>query len=538
MDRPTLLISILVIFAFTAPVFGQTTDTATSECGIKKPNCEPGDMYLPFKLTAPVTVSPEPDHHLIPARGGKLDLGLALSGGGLRSGIFTIGVLKALFDKELLEKVDVISSVSGGSYANFWLWTNFERGNGSLFGERAFNNQIWFRNTCELQSLGNMMTKSKLVKAVLARSDNAAASYEWGILRTFGNGLDCKQKIASIAEKVLSGDVPYPIFNTSVVSKKLDVDEKIFEITPFHMGNDKFGYFKWAENGNNSMRLTQVVQTSGAGNAKLSQKIPNYSSGNTTDPEVKTLGPEISLEDGGRTENLAIYSLVKRRIPTIIAIDAAHDYKYEFENYEDLKSLLKEKGYKLTIEKIDKFPKDGKVKNGYMPDEIDHGFIKKVNNTDNRETPIKIYFIKLSRPKGILLERKVECDRVNNFGKAFREGMSKEDYERYERGREKVAELTKKTKTACDGQFFHCAPAENEPFDADIYYYRARRYSRKINCGFDYWKLGFKLTDDFDFRFRFPQMSTADLSYKRDQLEALLGLGYLHGEMLDAALIK
>jgi hypothetical protein len=309
------------------------------------------------------------------------------------------------------------------------------------------------------------------------------------------------------------------------------LEEKIFEITPFHMGNDKLGYFKWAENGNNSMRLTQVVQTSGAGNAKLRQTVPNYSS----DKEFKS---GIALEDGGRTENLAIYSLVKRKIPTIIAIDAAHDYKYKFQNYTDLKKLLEKIDYKLTIDKIDSFPKDGKDKNGYMPDGIDEGWITKTKNTGKDEPRIKIYFIKLSRPKGIMLERKVECDRVNNFGKRFREGMSLKDYERYVRGRDKVGELIGETKTACQGKRFHCAPVENAPFDADIYYYQARRYSRSINCGFDYWKLGFKLTDDFDFRFRFPQMSTADLSYKRDQLEALLGLGYLHGEMFDASLIK
>jgi Predicted esterase of the alpha-beta hydrolase superfamily len=195
MERPTLLVILLFVSALTAPVWAQDTESTTSECGIKNPNCKVEYLYQPFKLTTPVTVSNEPDHHLIPARGGKVDLGLALSGGGLRSGIFTIGVLKALFDKHLLKEVDVISSVSGGGYAHYWLLTNYSRGNGSAFGERAFNNTGWSRNTCELQSLGNMMTKSKLVKAVLARSDNAAASYEWGILRTFGNGMDCKETL-------------------------------------------------------------------------------------------------------------------------------------------------------------------------------------------------------------------------------------------------------------------------------------------------------------------------------------------------------
>jgi predicted acylesterase/phospholipase RssA len=42
-------------------------------------------------------------------------LGLALSGGGFRSALFHVGVLARLAELDLLRKVDVISSVSGGS---------------------------------------------------------------------------------------------------------------------------------------------------------------------------------------------------------------------------------------------------------------------------------------------------------------------------------------------------------------------------------------------------------------------------------------
>lgn len=42
-------------------------------------------------------------------------LGLALSGGGFRSALFHLGVLARLAELDLLRKIDVISSVSGGS---------------------------------------------------------------------------------------------------------------------------------------------------------------------------------------------------------------------------------------------------------------------------------------------------------------------------------------------------------------------------------------------------------------------------------------
>ena len=50
------------------------------------------------------------------------ELGLALSGGGSRAASFSIGVMKALHKKGILQNVDVISTVSGGSYAAYWYY--------------------------------------------------------------------------------------------------------------------------------------------------------------------------------------------------------------------------------------------------------------------------------------------------------------------------------------------------------------------------------------------------------------------------------
>jgi predicted acylesterase/phospholipase RssA len=43
------------------------------------------------------------------------EIGLALSGGGVRAAVFHLGVLKRLADEGLLESVSAISTVSGGS---------------------------------------------------------------------------------------------------------------------------------------------------------------------------------------------------------------------------------------------------------------------------------------------------------------------------------------------------------------------------------------------------------------------------------------
>jgi len=48
-------------------------------------------------------------------------IGLAFSGGGIRSATFNLGILQALAETELLHKVDYLSTVSGGGYIGSWL---------------------------------------------------------------------------------------------------------------------------------------------------------------------------------------------------------------------------------------------------------------------------------------------------------------------------------------------------------------------------------------------------------------------------------
>ncbi len=50
-------------------------------------------------------------------------VGLALSGGGIRSATFNLGLLQALSRKKLLPQIDILSSVSGGGYiASCFSW--------------------------------------------------------------------------------------------------------------------------------------------------------------------------------------------------------------------------------------------------------------------------------------------------------------------------------------------------------------------------------------------------------------------------------
>ena len=48
-------------------------------------------------------------------------LGLCLSGGGIRSASFNLGVLQALANQKLISNLDYLSTVSGGGYIGSWL---------------------------------------------------------------------------------------------------------------------------------------------------------------------------------------------------------------------------------------------------------------------------------------------------------------------------------------------------------------------------------------------------------------------------------
>src|SRR5205814_576533 len=76
----------------------------------------------PIALRAESLYRPEWQYNLGARTDAPPALGIALSGGGMRAATFTLGVLHGLAKLEILEKVDAISSVSGGGYALSWYY--------------------------------------------------------------------------------------------------------------------------------------------------------------------------------------------------------------------------------------------------------------------------------------------------------------------------------------------------------------------------------------------------------------------------------
>ena len=76
--------------------------------------------------------------------GGKPTLlGLAFSGGGIRSATFNLGIVQSLVRQGLLGKVDYLSTVSGGGYVGSWLSALIKRCGGQI-GEAEVSDSIGF----------------------------------------------------------------------------------------------------------------------------------------------------------------------------------------------------------------------------------------------------------------------------------------------------------------------------------------------------------------------------------------------------------
>ncbi|MBV8102679.1 MAG: hypothetical protein JOZ31_26360, partial [Verrucomicrobia bacterium] len=80
--------------------------------------------FAPFSGVATDRAEKPPADSLAPAPN---PVGLALSGGGIRSATFCLGVLQALARKDRLREVDFLSSVSGGGYIGGFLGRFFTR---------------------------------------------------------------------------------------------------------------------------------------------------------------------------------------------------------------------------------------------------------------------------------------------------------------------------------------------------------------------------------------------------------------------------
>lgn len=99
-------------------------------------------------------------------------VGLGLSGGGIRSSTFCLGVIQVLAEKRLLRDVDLLSTVSGGGYLGSFLTTTIQNDTGEALLAAPHGPDTWsilhLRRGAKYLSATNLKGRWALVAATLA----------------------------------------------------------------------------------------------------------------------------------------------------------------------------------------------------------------------------------------------------------------------------------------------------------------------------------------------------------------------------------
>ena len=404
------------------------------------------------------------------------DIAIALSGGGMRSAAYSIGVLSGLAREhpDDFARVDILSSVSGGSYALSWYYLQqyylqthdclarqcggatvcastpgcaacpdqvlnpigpFQKRiqkHGGLTGKirgllasipdlaliplNLITNGVfgWHENTSPSREL----YENRIEQVFQRLPDDACGNHTNGYrlpllphvssLRGVGDDVSNWPSLGIKDSNVtcpMLGGFAYgerlPLF---VINATLAIDDdpnhyaaklsnSVFEFTPLHLGSSALGYRPW-DGLPDPPTVATAVAVSGAAvdsaviagsSQKTAFSLLNLDTGYYIDNPnpLPTAGQRmlerslpfpfylgyhyirdkngvrIYLSDGGHSENLGAFSLVRRLPKRIIVIDAEQDYNphsggYRFDAYYKLKIALKgEMGVDFTVPQIE-----------------------------------------------------------------------------------------------------------------------------------------------------------------------------------------
>ena len=308
-----------------------------------------------------------PEKDLIAGKGKTRDtLGLALSGGGYRSAIFCYGILRGLQDIGVLNKVDYLSAVSGGS----WIATPFVM---------AESLEWFFQTDAESANTMEEGFESLLVNPLRVAEEAALTRFEDGVANNnylsdlYGRLLAktllrehddySRWKPLGNSELIRNDDRPYLIANGTMNYRKpgsFNVTQECFEMTKDYCGTRSLGYVAAADlpADDKAIRIRDSIAISGAAVAVhvpglgsevagfgLSREIANYVANEAAAPADKPTARNLDVADGGHYNNLGVESLVNRGCGYIIVVDAEHDPENKVrsrsnQTYHGLKTLL------------------------------------------------------------------------------------------------------------------------------------------------------------------------------------------------------
>ena len=417
--------------------------------------------------------------------------GLALSGGGIRSSLFTIGVLKALYDKGYLNNIDIISSVSGGGYSAYWLYIKelekLEKSKNYKFGDNTFGYNNFAKNSCDLILSGSFVTYRAMFKALISPNETLPQMYERKLNITYSNKKDRGVLISRLNKK----DLPYLIMNTTLEpknSKEYTRAESVIEFTPLLISNK----IQDAHSIRGDLKVNKVTAISGAsvsnilGVDLLAQSIEKPKELNYIKENI------LKLSDGGKSENLGALALILRGVENIIIVDAEYDPKYEFEAYFKLKRELYDLGLDFFVDDIE---------NKRFNNSVHLGSVTSCRIDRKASLNLKIYYIKMSTPNSIIDKLSRDKQRIGKGSLTFTNFFNILKSNKAENGNWDCEYLPKFKKLEVNNMLL---------YSLNSYYNSAKKKG---------WS--------------FPQYPTLDQSFYLDQSLAFIGLGYFQAEELD-----
>ena len=282
-------------------------------------------------------------------------LGLALSGGGIRSNAFQLGLLSGMHRTDLLKNVDYISAVSGGSWA------------AGAYKSTLKSDSTFFEELNAVVTRDDLATNDSRMHPLFNSYDAAIQQMlkvkkDYFYLHVGNSSQEAWRKMIKInvlnnhdplIEELNSGNGavrPYLIFNATHDGKfsffNSEANNFPFEITTDYLGstadcgnttycsfynsNSDIGCFAPTTDKNvPPLFLSHAMAISGAVvpqkvfgiNLNLMEWIIDLPDA----PAGPRCRDHVKLTDGGHAENLGALALIERHVPLIIISDAAYD---------------------------------------------------------------------------------------------------------------------------------------------------------------------------------------------------------------------
>ncbi|MGD9157730.1 MAG: patatin-like phospholipase family protein [Desulfobacteraceae bacterium] len=236
-------------------------------------------------------------------------IGLALSGGGSRAIAFHLGCLRALHDVGLLQKVNVLSTISGGSvigaYYAYYPDKSFEEFETDIrkILEMGFQKKILWE-----------LIKPQNAIPVIAKFSVTRIEEYWARLRNSQPVLQRYPSRTDIFQKVLEKEIFHGLKINSNRRNNMDVIIGSCELrtgTAFRFSNKKTGYSRGGELTKNDIHLAFAVTASAAYPLFLPAFDRTFSFIKKGNKENK----RVILTDGGVYDNLGIQVLEPGRNP-------------------------------------------------------------------------------------------------------------------------------------------------------------------------------------------------------------------------------